>query len=153
MIDPESVRVDLLKFRQKAFLSYPEGSLERKKFLKTILQNELMLSKQDMPESMVNFLMEGKRVVFWSTIEKASLWFGAACLSAMAFVFTTNYAPFSFLFLFLSGFFLFRTTEHIREYFKYKKHVKVVEQYSNDMKLYMNKLSNDIRRLEGPRGF
>ena len=69
MDDRDNVRVDLLKFRRKAYLSYPQGSKERKTFLKTILQNELKITKQEMSPDIINLIIEGNKTVLWDCLK------------------------------------------------------------------------------------
>jgi hypothetical protein len=153
MLDPESIRVDLLKFRQKAYLSYPEGSEERKKFLKTILQNELRLVKQDVPSDLINFLMEGKREVLGKFLKSALIWGGSFLISFSAFVWLIFLHSIYFtLFIFPMSYSVIMIVQHLSKYFTYRKSMKYIEKYSSDMKQYIGKIYSDIRKLDGPRG-
>jgi hypothetical protein len=152
MSDPEQIRVDLLKFRRKAYLSYPEGSWQRKTFLKTILQNELRLTKQEMPHDLINFLVEGDKVVLWDMVKQFLSWAAFSALCVIAFAFLHSYWS-SFIFLFVGAGSLGVGLFYIYEYWRYRNSVSKVKKYFNDMQQYMNKISNDIKRLEGPHGF
>jgi len=153
MIDKDLIRVDLLKFRQKVYLSYPKGSPQRKQFLKTILQTELQLSKKEIPSDLLDFVAGGKKTVLWNSLKYLAVWFSCFLISCISFFLFYQYSPLASLFLFTGGFFLFLCSEPIKEYWKYHKRVKEIQKYSNDMKLYMAKLTNEIKRLDGPSGF
>jgi hypothetical protein len=149
--DKDQVRVDLLKFRRKAYLSYPEGSPERKKFLKTILENELRLTEKEVPQTLIDFLIEGDKTFLWSTIRKFLGWFVASmfCLT----VFVLIHTKLSLLILIPGGACLAVGIIYLEKYWAYRKNIETVKKYSNDMKKYMNRISNDIKRLEGPYGY
>ena len=78
--DKDLIRVDLLKFRRKAYLSYAENSLERKNFLKIILQNELQLTKSEIPHDLINLVLEGDKVMWWNALKYFGLWICASIL-------------------------------------------------------------------------
>jgi hypothetical protein len=153
--DNDNVRVDLLKFRRKAYLTYPENSPERKKFLKTILENELRLTEQEVPQNLVNFLLEEDNFVLHNAIKNISLCvFSFIFSTAAAWMFHSLFHGFvSSLFVGASIGSVWAGYQYGRDYWQYKKSINVVKQYSNDMKKYMNKITNDIKRLEGPHGF
>ena len=147
----DRIRVDLLKFRRKAFLSYPEGSPERKTFLKTILQNELRLTTQEMPQDVLNLVVEGDKFFFKQAVKKALPWFGFSICMTAAFAFIFHRSVLSYIFLIMGGISMAGGLEHIIEYFNYRESVKIIEEYSNDVRKHMDRISSDIRRLEGPR--
>ena len=150
--DKDNVRVDLLKFRRKAYLSYPENSPERKNFLKTILKNELMLTESEVPASLINFAIEGKGVVFWNAVQKSIPWFGIAVLCNILFFILTHYhKTFAFFFLMFGAGCIGMTINYIYDYVLYYQNTKAAQKYLNDMNKYMNKISNEIKKLEGPR--
>lgn len=147
----DRIRVDLLKFRRKAFLSYPEGSLERKTFLKTILQNELRITANEMPQDVLNLAVEGDKFFLRGALTKCAPWIGFAICMDIAFGFALRYSMFSFVFLIIGAIALVAGLEYIVEYFNYRKSVKTIEKYSNDIRKNMDRISGDIRRLDGPR--
>jgi hypothetical protein len=147
MIDPENIRVDLLKFRRKAFLSYPYNSPERKNFLKVILQNELMLAGNEVPQDMIHLAISGKNTVFKESIKRFLGWFGASALCCLAFALTVHHSLLALAFLSWGGIFMYLGLQRLAAYISYHKNLKIVEKYSNEMKNYMNKLYNDIKRL------
>lgn len=152
MDDKENVRVDLLKFRRKAFMSYPEGSNERRNFLKTILQNELRLTEKEVPLELINYIIEGDNVAIHDTIKDVALCSIAAITCGVAaFMFRSLFHGIATS-IFIGGSFgcLWAAYQYGYDYFLFRKSVDTVKQYSNDMKKYMNKISNDIKRLEGP---
>jgi len=155
MEDRDNIRVDLLKFRRKAYLSYSENSPERKKFLKTILENELRFKEKDIPKDLVNFLIEGDRVVLQDTIKEIVL-----CVIGIALSWTVAVLGRPLFHGIISSIFagagigcLLAAIRHGYDYFKYRKSLNVIKQYSNDMRQQMNRISNEIKRLDGPYGF
>jgi hypothetical protein len=152
MDDKDLIRVDLLKFRRKAYLAYPVGSPERKNFLKTILQNELQLTTKEMPHELINLVMEGDSVIFKNAMKQFAIWGWFAFISVVAF-FGLHHVlhSFSFFFLGVGAACLSMGINYLYGYWLYCKSVKVVKQYSDDMKQYIAKISNDIKRLDGPR--
>lgn len=150
--DKDNVRVDLLKFRRKAYLSYPEGSIERKNFLKTVLETELRLTEQDIPRELINFIVDGNREAFKKTMKQFFIWFGWAVVNSGIYAWMfSDHKLFSFVFLFTGVGCMTVAFQHLYEYWAYRKSVKTVKQYSQEMQQYMNRISNDIKRLEGPR--
>jgi hypothetical protein len=150
MEDKDNIRVDLLKFRRKAYLEYPEGSPERKNFLKIILQNELRLTEMEMPKEIVTLVIEGDKMVFWQSMRSFSLWAIPAFLLYFIGFLLQKY-HWNFIFYLLGSVLLAKGTQYFYEYWLYRKSMKTVQQYSQDMNQYINKISNDIKRLEGPR--
>jgi len=153
MDEQDNVRVDLLKFRRKAFLSYPEGSKERRTFLKTVLSNELRLAQEDVPDEFVNFIVDGKKIVFWSIFKDAVGWLGTALLCGILFpiLFIKYRQPLSFILIPIGAVCLAMGLKYFYSYWEYIRSVKIVESYSNGLKKYIDKVSNDIKRLDGPR--
>lgn len=154
--DKDNVRVDLLKFRRKAFLSYAEGSEERKKFLKTILENELRLTKQEVPHELINFLIEEDGLAWQNATKNIILCIISLAFSiAAAILFHTIYHGIVMsIFVGAAIGSAWAAYQYGYDYWKYRKSINIVKQYSNDMNKYMNKITNDIKRLEGPhRGF
>jgi len=150
--DKDNIRVDLLKFRRKAYLTYPVGSEERKIFLKAVLKHELMLTERDVPQDLINLIIEGGQVVFWDSMKHFLLWLGAStvCGGIFAWLYTLRiFMGFGFLFFGVGC--LTIAVQYLYEYWRYCKSLKTVKKYSNDMQQYINKISNDIKRLEGPR--
>jgi hypothetical protein len=149
--DKDNIRVDLLKFRRKAYLAYPYGSPERKKFLKVILENELRLTKQEIPQPIIDFVTEGNKTIIWNSLKKF-LW----CLAASLFcvlVFSFLHSKWSLLILLPGGACLGVGLSYLGQYFGYRKSLQTVKQYSDDMNKYVSKISNEIKRLDGPHGF
>jgi len=155
MDDKDRVRVDLLKFRRKAYLSYPEGSEERKVFLKIILQNELYNTEKEVPQELCQFIIEGEKIVLKNAIKE----FLVGLLIAFSFYAASIMARHAW-----HGFFtwacvgcalisLFNSGRTLYGYWKYHKSAKVVKQYSNETKQQVSKILEKIKRLEGPRGF
>jgi hypothetical protein len=150
MEDKDNIRVDLLKLRRKAYLEYPEGSKERKMFLKTILENELKLTEMEMPKEILNLVMEGDKMVFWDSLRKSIAWFGLGVLSYFA-AFSLRHSALAIPFYICGPFFLGMGGQYLYEYWLYRESVKSVKKYSQDMNQHINKISNDIKRLEGPK--
>lgn len=150
----DDIRIDLLKFRRKAYLSYPENSYQRRNFLKMVLSNELRLAKEDIPQDFINFVIDGKKMVFWSAMKKAGPWlaYSLFCGIAFALLLSVKHNIFSFLLLPIGAICLAMGTQQLQTYWLYRKSIKAVEEYSNDMKKYMSRISNDIKKLDGPRG-
>lgn len=154
MDDKDLIRVDLLKFRRKAFLSYPEGSPERKTFLRVILQNELQVTEHEMPQDFMNLVLEGSGVVLKKLLKDVSFLLGIGLITGATFIETwPKVHSLALIFLITSVGCFVETTMKIIEYFKYRKSMEVVKEYSNDIKKQVNRISNDIKRLDGPRGF
>jgi hypothetical protein len=150
--DRDNVRVDLLKFRRKAYLSYPPGSPERKHFLKTVLQNELILAKNDMSQDVINLIIDGDKIVVKDTIKQCIIRFVAAILCAIVFVVTRPIIHnFAFVYLVMSTICSILGFDSLYDYWKYYKSINVVKKYSNGIKQQMNRITNDIKRLEGPQ--
>src|SRR5277367_2070284 len=100
--DRDNVRIDLLKFRRKAYLSYPIGSPERKTFLRTILQNELRLTKNEMPQYLIDSVIEGEEHVQSDALKSIIFFFFVFFLNTAIFSKTfPNNHYFSLVFLFL----------------------------------------------------
>jgi len=154
MDNRDNVRIDLLKFRRKAYNSYPEGSMQRKEFLKTILQNELRLTKDDVPHDIINLVIEGQQIVLADTLKKIFGWLALASLNLVLFTyFWPSIRYFSSIFIGVGAACLSLAIDKLVEYYRYYKSVDVIKKYSNDINKHMTKISNDIKRLEGPHGF
>jgi len=57
-LDPDYVRVDLLKVKRKLFISYPEGSKERQVFITAAKVSELAYLQQLLPLETTEFIFE-----------------------------------------------------------------------------------------------
>jgi len=57
-IDPQSVRVDLLKIKRKLYISYPEGSKERQDFIYASKLSELSYLQKLMDPEVVEVVFE-----------------------------------------------------------------------------------------------
>jgi len=153
MDDQDSVRVDLLKFRRKAFLSYPEGSPERKTFLKVILQNELRITENEMPQDFMNLVLEGSTEVLKDTLKNVLILLGILFICSYTFIELWPKIHFLAVIFLIGGVgCIIESGLRIKNYFSYRKSMEVVKQYSNDIKKQMNRISNDIKRLDGPHG-
>jgi hypothetical protein len=57
-IDPDHIRVDLLKVKRKIYISYPEGSDERKQFMLAAKMSELSYLQHLVTPDMVDMVFE-----------------------------------------------------------------------------------------------
>ena len=104
-LDPDYVRVDLLLVKRKLFLSFPEGSKERKDFVVASKLSELgYLSKLANPETVVLVFEEyRKQQRFEIYVILIGIGFGA-CLSVMLLGFHQLHSANSWLsFYYLPG--------------------------------------------------
>ena len=154
MDEKENIRVDLLKFRRKAYLSYPEGSNERKTFLKVILENELRHTENDVPPEFMDLILAGSAEVLKSTLKEVFILFGICVLCSFLFVeMWPKIHYLDIIFLVGGAGCLISSGLKIKDYFRYRKNMGIIEKHANDVKKQMNRISNDIKRLEGPHGF
>lgn len=86
-IDPDHVRVDLLKVKRKLFISYPEGSKERQVFITTAKVSELAYLQKLMPQETVDFVLEEYEEQRKSEFKGIALCLGVG-LSASIMLFT-----------------------------------------------------------------
>jgi hypothetical protein len=151
--DRDLIRVDLLKFRRKAYLSYPPDSVERKNFLRRVLQNELLFTKMDVPHDLINFIIEGDKTVFNNSIKNFFIRLGWSILSfsAFALIYRILHTNLAFIMFGVGVGYFIVGLQYLNDYWIYRKSVKTIKKYSNDMQQYINRISNDIKRLEGPK--
>jgi hypothetical protein len=84
MLDPDLIRVDLLRIKRKLYVSYPEGSKERKEFMIAAKMSELTYLQHLVPQETVNLVFEE----YFRSLEGEILRFAlelllGSCLSVM----------------------------------------------------------------------
>jgi hypothetical protein len=83
-INPDQVRVDLLRIKRKLYISYPEGSKERQEFLLASKLSELgYLQKMISPDIVDLVFDEYKKQQRAETINIATSFLSGACLTVM----------------------------------------------------------------------
>lgn len=56
--DPDRIRVDLIRAKRQVYISYPEGSPERKEFMLASKMNELRYLQKLAPHDMMDLMLE-----------------------------------------------------------------------------------------------
>jgi hypothetical protein len=104
-LDPDSVRVDLLKIKRKLFLSYPEGSRERQDFLIASKLSELNYLSKLVPHDVVDLVFEEYHKILKEEITAVAVYLilGTSVSMAMA-IFRLAYPQISWLHLWGLGF-------------------------------------------------
>ena len=146
MENPENIRVDLLKFRQKAFLSYPEGSKERKMFIKAALEKELRTVSKETPHELINLVMLKSEAVSRKYLKDFLLWgsLSIACYISYPLIHTL----WSLIFLFPASICLSLMLRVVKDYLLYRKDLKEIKTYSKYVQVYMSKLLTGIQKLD-----
>ncbi len=85
-LNPDQVRVDLLRIKRKLYISYPEGSKERRDFLLATKLSELnYLQKLVAPDLIDMVFDEYKRQQRAEAINIVTSFLSGACLTVMLF--------------------------------------------------------------------
>jgi len=142
-LNPDQVRVDLLRIKRKLFISYPEGSKERREFLLATKLIELNhLQKMIAPDLVDMILDEYKKQQKAEAINITMSFLTGACLSVMLFGYHQLYPQNVWLSLYpvplLSGFFYGMT--HV---------VHAIEHYNalKPFKLEYEKISAKLQKI------
>lgn len=85
-INPDQVRVDLLRIKRKLYISYPEGSKERREFLLATKLSELKYLQKLITPDIIDMVFDEYKKQQKSEAFNISLSFlSGACLSVMMF--------------------------------------------------------------------
>lgn len=154
MEDRDQIRVDLLKFRRKAFLSYPENSPERKLFLKTILENELKIVKQELLEESSNTIFNDQNGLVQEHLKYSLLFLaGAVVFLGMGFHYFPAHWVLSILSYLVGNVFVWMFSIHSTSFFHYRKSIQKELTYRKDIKSYAEKITKKLDHLNKSYGF
>lgn len=91
-LNPDQIRVDLLRIKRKLYISYPEGSKERREFLLATKMAELNHLQKMIAPDLVDMVFTEYDRQQKAEVTKMSLWIiGGACFSAMLFAYHRLY--------------------------------------------------------------
>jgi hypothetical protein len=150
MDERDNVRIDILKVRQKIFSQYPPGSEEHKAFLKSVKSAELGHLSSTLPPELVNFVMEAAKLIMKHEV-KEILKFAipTAFCGLVNYFFATTIVE-HVLMLVCTLYFAFHCVRHLSHLALQLKDLRDLKDNYSKLRNHMQKLSQDLKRLEGP---
>lgn len=150
-IDPDRIRVDLLRAKRKVFLEYPEGSLERKNFLLVAKMSEVDYLTKTIPVELVTSVVgDFERAVKDEAKIGVMALFTGVFLSAFLYIFHVIYPENFLLSLWRVGWFV-GIAEMLRHGWHVvgmrKKVTPLLKEY-DALKEKIKKLNNEIKGLK-----
>jgi hypothetical protein len=146
-LNPDQVRVDLLRIKRKLYISYPEGSKERRDFLLATKLNELhYLQKMVAPDLIDMVFEEYTRQQKAEAINIATGLLSGACLTVMLFGYHQLYPQNVWLTLYpfpaILG--LFYSATHI---IHVVKHWKVIQPFKKEYATLSGKIAKLLKEI------
>ena len=148
-IDPEQVRVDLLRIKRKLYISYPEGSPERKEFMLAAKMSELSYLQNLVTPDMVDIVFEEYIKVLKSEVTQIALGLGfGLCFSVMFYGFhTINPASFWFKLWWLP--FILGLSTSSTHFYHVILNWRRLQPFKQEYSLIQNKIEKLLKEIKG----
>lgn len=150
-LDPDLIRVDLLKVKRKLFLSFPPGSQEQKDFLVAGKLSELGYLSKLVPEDMAEMvLQEYNQVVKTEVINIVLVLASGALLSTSLFIFHQAYPKNVWLYLFSLPFWvaLGDAIRHVGHLITQYRAIKPFKEEYKLLQQRIKKLTDDLKGMK-----